>query len=105
MITLETGRCQQGCEGKYLSITYTNGDHKAGLILRGCGGPYWTEHEGIPGRALRSLREAEEFELPIWGARHLANMQREAERGIARLVRERQITAIEGEAFLAEIFP
>lgn len=98
-ITLETGRCAQGCKMPYLSITYEKGGYRFGLRLRGCGGPYRVEREVEP-RALRSLHEARRAELPIDNARLLADLQREAQEGIASLIREGQISREDGEAFL-----
>lgn len=103
MIALETGRCAQGCKMPYLSIVYDKGEHRFGLRLRGCGGPYRAGRE-MPGRALRSLRNARDAGLPINSARLLTDLQREAQEGIARLIRELQIDQAEGERFLDEVF-
>lgn len=104
MIALETGRCTQGCKMPYLSIVYDKGEHRFGLLLRGCGGPYVAEQQ-IPGSALRSLSEAQAHDLPIKSARLLADLQREVQQGIARLVREKMIDLADGERFLDEVFP
>ena len=103
-ITLETGRCTQGCKVPYLSITYEMGGHRFGLRLRGCGGPYRFEREVEP-KALHSLHEAQWAELPIDSARLLADLQQDAQRAISRLIRDRQISREDGEAFLDEVFP
>ena len=103
MIVFETGRCAQGCKVPYLSIAYDKGEHRFGLRLRGCGGPYRAEREIEP-RALRSLREASLADLPIDSVRQLANIQKDAQDGIARLIREGQISREDGEAFLDEVF-
>lgn len=103
-IALETGSCQHGCKMPYLSIVYEMSGHEFGLRLRGCGGPYRAGRR-IPGRALRSLHEAKLAGLPIDSARLLADLQREAQEGIARLIRERNISTEDGEAFLDEVFP
>ena len=104
MITLETGRCIQGCKMPHLAIAYEKSGHRFGLRLRGCGGPYRFERRVEP-RALRSLHEARRAELPIDSARLLANIQQDAQAGIARLIREGQISREDGEAFLDEVFP
>lgn len=103
MISLETGRCAQGCKVPYLSIASKSG-HRSGLRLRGCGGPYRADQE-VPGRALRSLIDARLNGLPIDSARMLAKLQRDAEEGIVRLIREGRIDREEGERFLREVFP
>lgn len=104
MIALETGRCAQGCKAPYLSIVYDKGGYRFGQRLRGCGGPYSAGRE-MSGRALRSLRWARAYGLPIHSARLLADLQRQAQESIARLIREGQIDPFEGEAFLDEVFP
>jgi hypothetical protein len=104
MIALETGTCQQGCKMPYLSIMYEMAGHEFGLRLRGCGGPYRTGRR-LPGCALRSVHEATLAGLPIDSARLLADLQREAQQGIARLIREGNISPEDGEAFLDEVFP
>ena len=104
MIALETGRCAQGCKMPYLSIVYDSGGYRFGLRLRGCGGPYFTGRE-IPGSALRSLWSARDAGLSIDSARLLADLQKEAQEGIAQLIREQRIDPAEGERFLDEVFP
>lgn len=104
MIALETGRCAQGCKMPYLSIVCDKGEHRFGLRLRGCGGPYRAGRE-VPGSAMRSLNNARDAGLPIDSARLLADLQKEAQDGIARLIREQQIDPAEGERFLDEVFP
>lgn len=106
MIQLETGRCANPstCKVPYLSIAYEHAGHKFGLRIRGCGGPYHAE-KAVPGSALRTLQDAQRYGLPINTAQLLAKLQREVEKGIVRLILEKQIEREEGERFLVEVFP
>lgn len=103
MITLSTGSCQQGCKMPYLFVEYESSGNRHGYRLRGCGGPYNAGRDVPPG-ALRSLSSANRHGLPIESARLLASLQQEAQRVIARLIREHEVSREEGEAFLDEVF-